>query len=161
MLLRLLKKKQKLVEKLFSRSQTDLEHNPLPANSQPITIPATQKKEASNVVEETMMEKVKCTSYSGEIEVAAGSEIAKERLFTVRCASGEDLERTHMGHTTHTTHTAEGSHMSHSHKKRKKFKFKKGTVAPQEQTLRNAEKNKKQSEKEGEGESLDKCESSR
>lgn len=133
----MLKKKQKLVEKLFSRSQTDLEHNPLPANSQPITVPATQKEDASNELEETMMEEVKCTSYSGEIEieVAAGSEIAKERLLTARCASGEDLERTHMGQTTHTAHTAEGSHMSHSRKKRKKFKFKKGTVAPQEQTL--------------------------
>ncbi|KAB5554171.1 hypothetical protein PHYPO_G00047110 [Pangasianodon hypophthalmus] len=135
---RMLKKKQKLVEKLFSRSHADnLGQNPLPASSQPITAPATQKEDASTVVGETTLEGVECTSHAGEVEKAAGSEMAEERLFTVRCAPGGNLENTHVGHTTHTTHTphtADASHVSHSHRKRRKFKFKKGAVAPQEQT---------------------------
>lgn len=132
----MLKKKQKLVEKLFSRSQTDnLGHNSLPANSEPITAPTTQMEEASKVVGETTMERVECTSHADEVDVAAGSEMAEERLFTVRCPPGGNLEHTHMGHTTQTPHTADASHMSHSHRKRRKFKFKKGAVAPQELAL--------------------------
>lgn len=114
----MLKKKQKLVEKLFYRSQT-------------ITAPATQKEAASNVVGETTMERLECTSHAGEVEVPAGSEMAEERLFTVHCASGGNLEHTHMADTAQTADT---SHMSNSHRKRRKFKFKKGTVAPQEET---------------------------
>ncbi|XP_053544037.1 limbin [Ictalurus punctatus] len=133
---RMLKKKQKLMEKLFSGSHAD-NLGPLPASSQPITAPTTQKEDASNVVEETTLEGVECTSHAGVVEVAAGSEMVEERLFTVRCAPGGNLEQTHMGHTTHATHTpdtAEASNMSHNHRKRRKFKFKKGAVAPQEQT---------------------------
>lgn len=103
----------------------------MPASSQPITEPMTRKEEASTVVGESTPEGMECTSHGGEVEVAAGSEMAEERLFTVRCAPGGNLEHVHMGQTTHT---ADASHMTHSHRKRRKFKFKKGAVAPQEQT---------------------------
>lgn len=134
----MLKKKQKLVEKLFSSTQTDsLRHTPLPTNSQPIPVPTTEKEEACNVEGATTMEKLKCTSHAGEVEVVAVGEMLEERLFTICRAPGGNLEHTNMGHTSntaHAPHTEDTSHMSHSHRKRRKFKFKKGTVAPQEQT---------------------------
>ncbi|XP_060757249.1 limbin-like isoform X2 [Neoarius graeffei] len=118
---RMLKKKQKLAEKLFSRPQThNLGCNPMPESSQPITEPTTQKEEACTVEGESTQDGVECTSHAGEVEAAGGSEMAEERLFTVRCAPGGNLEH---------VHTADASH-----RKRRKFKFKKGAVAPQEQT---------------------------
>lgn len=92
----------------------------MPESSQPITEPTTQKEEACTVEGESTQDGVECTSHAGEVEVAGGSEMAEERLFTVRCAPGGNLEH---------VHTADASH-----RKRRKFKFKKGAVAPQEQT---------------------------
>ncbi|XP_047656687.1 limbin isoform X2 [Tachysurus fulvidraco] len=118
---RMLKKKQKLVEKLFSRSQADqLGHDPLAASSLPNSEVATQKEEASPVVLENTPDRVECTSHAGEVEADAVGDVVEEKLFTV--------------HNAHPQQAADSSHMSHSHKKRRKFKFKKGAVAPEEQT---------------------------
>lgn len=117
----MLKKKQKLVEKLFSRSQADqLVHDPLAASSLPNSLVATQKEEASPVVLENTPDRVESTSHAGETEADAGGDVVEEKLFTV--------------HNAHPQQAADSSHMSHSHKKRRKFKFKKGAVAPEEQT---------------------------
>lgn len=104
------------MEKLFSRSDADhLGHDPPPASSLQIT-----EEEVSTVAEETITQGVECTSHACEAEVAAKGGEVEERLFTVR--------------DTCPPHTADESQVTHSHKKRRKFKFKKGTVAPQEPT---------------------------
>lgn len=124
----MLKKKKKLVEKLFSGSQMDnLGHNPLPSKIQPIAAPDTKMEDASNVVGETTMERMECMSQAGVVESV--SEMLEEKLFTIRCAPVGNME-----HITNTTHTPQIAETSHSPRKRRKFKFKKGAVAPQEQT---------------------------
>lgn len=131
----MLKKKQKLVEKLFPRSRTDtLGHNPLPTNNQPIAVPATKKEDTSDLMGETTMVSMESTSHAGEIKAVAVGEMLEERLFTIRCAPVGDMERTDMEHTTNTTHKPHTADTSNSHRKRRKFKFKNGAVAPQEQT---------------------------
>ncbi|KAK3553067.1 hypothetical protein QTP86_031169 [Hemibagrus guttatus] len=118
---RMLKKKQKLVEKLFSRSHGDhLGHDSQPACSLPITEAATQKEASSPVVGESTPDRAECTSHAGEVDVAEGGDMVEEKLFTV--------------HNTPLLCITDASHVPQSHGKRKKFKFKKGTVAPQEQT---------------------------
>ncbi|KAK3519950.1 hypothetical protein QTP70_008795, partial [Hemibagrus guttatus] len=117
----MLKKKQKLVEKLFSRSHGDhLGHDSQPACSLPITEAATQKEASSPVVGESTPDRAECTSHAGEVDVAEGGDMVEEKLFTV--------------HNTPLLCITDASHVPQSHGKRKKFKFKKGTVAPQEQT---------------------------
>ncbi|KAM9457831.1 limbin-like isoform 2-T2 [Clarias gariepinus] len=139
---RMLKKKQKLVEKLFCKSQADESgQNLLPASTRAITAPEPpiqKEEEASPVAGETMPEEAECTSHAGEAEDAAGGEMMEERLFTICSRPGGNPEHAHVGLTRdathHTPHTSDASDRTDSQRKRRKFKFKKGAVAPQEQT---------------------------
>ncbi|XP_058268979.1 limbin-like isoform X2 [Hemibagrus wyckioides] len=119
---RMLKKKQKLVEKLFSRSHADqLGHDSQqPACSLPVTEAATQKEASSSVMGESTPAEMECMSHADEVGVAEEGDMVEEKLFTV--------------HSSPPLRITDASHMPQSHGKRKKFKFKKGTVAPQEQT---------------------------
>ncbi|TSK87456.1 Limbin [Bagarius yarrelli] len=119
---RMLRKKQKLAEKLFSTSRADrLGHDPVPASIQSTSEAATQKEETcAYVVEQTdTPQATERPSHSGEVETAAEGDTVEEKLFTV--------------HSAQPPHTEDVSQVSDGHRKRRKFKFRKGAVAPLEQ----------------------------